>query len=558
MQTNIDMENLEVTFSVASTTPCRRLDDDGKIFFETLKISEDAVNLSRLNDGASILKNHDSDQILGTTLRAWIDGDKLMVHARFRKNDPDAVAVFNDIADGTLKNVSIGYIPEKFSEKKENGVRVLDVTYWTAFEVSVAVGIPADPTVGFYRSLIPTKKRNQNMEEDKKTQCQGCPYQQKNDDGKTPPPNPDDQLNKKNNDPEGNPPEGNPEGNPDDKLKDKIRSLAIPKKRGFMKKENYDLTRAFQSLVNPDVNVSAERAVSDQLFRSAGLAPSRSWLMLATRDADLTGAADSGDGFIGTDHRGDLFVRSLLTRMGVKNPTVLSGLQGNVEIPAQTASAVVGVGKLGSTSPKAKPAVGSITLSPKKFSASVTVGEDLLAQGNPDTIAFVIDELSAQIARKLDYSILKGCDDPAISGVDKDSKVQSQIITDLSAITWQDVMAMYGKIADYEIEDGDLAWVTKGLTKANLMATSKDAGSGRFLCEENKMAGYDVNICGALSADDLYLGVWKNVIVGQWGGLQVKIDDITGIREGSVTIVAKLLADIAITNPASFVKRVKS
>ena len=70
------------------------------------------------------------------------------------------------------------------------------------------------------------------------------------------------------------------------------------------------------------------------------------------------------------------------------------------------------------------------------------------------------------------------------------------------------------------------------------------------------MNGYDVNVCGALASDALYLGAWKNVVIGQWGGLQLKIDDVTGIKEGSVTIVGKLLADIAITNPNAFVKRV--
>ena len=58
-----------------------------------------------------------------------------------------------------------------------------------------------------------------------------------------------------------------------------------------------------------------------------------------------------------------------------------------------------------------------------------------------------------------------------------------------------------------------------------------------------------------MTADDLYLGVWKNIVVGQWGGLQIRVDDISGIKDGSVTIVAKLLTDIAVTNPLSFVKR---
>ena len=136
--------------------------------------------------------------------------------------------------------------------------------------------------------------------------------------------------------------------------------------------------------------------------------------------------------------------------------------------------------------------------------------------------------------------------------------VQTQVIANMASATWANMLAMYGKVADYEIEDGDLAWITKGTTKASLMGISKDSGSGRFLCEDDKINGYGVNVCGGLSDGDLYFGCWKNVIIGQWGGLQVKIDDVTGMKEGSVTIVAKLLADIAITNPASFVRRVAS
>ena len=72
------------------------------------------------------------------------------------------------------------------------------------------------------------------------------------------------------------------------------------------------------------------------------------------------------------------------------------------------------------------------------------------------------------------------------------------------------------------------------------------------------MNGFDVNVCGGLTANDLYLGVWKNVLIGQWGGLEIAIDDKSGIKDGIITIVARLYADIAITNPASFVKRVAS
>lgn len=585
----VDPENLEISFSVASAEPYKRYDEKTKTFYyERLVIHEDAINLTRLNGGASILKNHDPDHILGVVKAAWIEDGKVCVRAAFRKNDPDAVATFKDAAEGRLPNVSIGYIPDTVVPVNENGLEFRDVTHWTPFEVSVAVGVPADATVGFYRSLTMNRKSKEgikmpdpeNPPKEKTAQeeipCEKCEHkncklkmqkaeeeaEKKPEEGGQPP-----------SEPPATDPEETEEEQKDGETEEaknrsltvravpaaKIRSFNIPKGNAMAEK-NYSLARAIQSLVNPEAaHAELETQRSNEIFRSIGLTPSRnSGIMLSFRDGEFTGAENVGAGLIGTDHRADLFVHALRTRMGVKGATVLSGLTSNIEIPVQTGVSSVGIGAINSSAGKTKPTVKSVTLSPKKFSAYTVVGEDLIAQGNPDAIAFVIDDLQAQIARKLDLAILAGCADPAIAGVDGTTGVQTQVIANMGSTTWANMLSMYGKVADYEIEDGDLAWITKGSTKAALMGISKDSGSGRFLCEDDKINGYQVNVCGGLSDGDLYFGAWKNVIIGQWGGLQVKIDDVTGIKEGSVTIVAKLLADIAITNPASFVRRVAS
>lgn len=588
MNPNPDPENLEITFTAASGEPYERFDDKKRqSYFERLVITPEAVNLTRLNGGASILKNHNPDIILGTIVSAWIEDGKLAIRARFRKNDPEAVTIFNDIVDGTLPNVSIGYRPDTVVPVRENGVNFRDLTRWTPFEVSVAVGVPADPTVGFYRSMsvnsnqgatMPAKseaqpeppaeeKENQNPENAEPETAPAEPAAPESD--------PSDQSDPSETPPDPPEPEkpAEPEEDPEVKQNrqraaelrqkaispEKIRSLNIPKERiNTMPENKYSLVRAFQSLINPKIDASFERSVSDELASRSGLYPSANSIMLSFRDGEFNGGAGVGAGMIGTDHRADLFIQSLRTRMGVKNATVLTGLVGNVDIPTQTGAVTVGIGAMNSTSSKTKPTVGSTVLTPKKFSAYVDVGEDLIAQGNPDAIAFVIDDLQAQLARKLDLSILTGNADPEILGVDGTTGVQTKVIANMGSITWNDILDMYGKVADYEIEDGDLAWIAKGVTKANFMGISKDAGSGRFLVEDDKMNGFPVNVCGGLTANDLYLGVWKNVVIGNWGGLEIKIDDKTGIKSGTITVLARLYADIAITNPASFVKRVAS
>ena len=336
-----------------------------------------------------------------------------------------------------------------------------------------------------------------------------------------------------------------------------IKSFNKPKGTITMSESKYSLTRAFQSLLNKDVDASTERRVSDSIYRSMGMTPNSNALFLSFREGEFIDASNNGAGLVGVEHRGDLFVQALRTRMGVKGATIIGGLTQPIDIPAQTGVSTIGVKALDSAVDRTRPTVTSINMSPKKFGAETVIGEDLLLQGNPDAISVVINDLEAQIARKLDLAILKGIDSPSIAGIDGTTGVQTQTVADLTAITWPEVLAMYGKIADYELEEGTLAWIAKGTTKASLMGIPKETHTGRFICDEDgTVNGYPLNVCGALTGEDLYFGCWKNVFIGQWGGLQVKIDDVTGISEGSVKIVARLYADIAITNPASFVKRV--
>ncbi|MBR6481297.1 MAG: HK97 family phage prohead protease, partial [Thermoguttaceae bacterium] len=195
-----DMETREITFTAASGEPYQRCDwNTGKPYYERLVVTDDACSLERLNGGASILKNHDPDRILGTIEKAWIEDGKVCVRARFRKNDPDADAVFRDIVDGTLKNVSIGYEISVSEPTVENGVEFCDVTRWSIFEVSVAVGVPADPTVGFYRNYQPTTQGERMMARDTD-------------------PNAEDPKDPKDpQEPEGGEPETPPEGEPENK-----------------------------------------------------------------------------------------------------------------------------------------------------------------------------------------------------------------------------------------------------------------------------------------------------------------------------------------------------
>jgi HK97 family phage prohead protease len=117
---------------------------------EILSHEGKAADLSRLNDGAPLLFNHNPDKVIGVVERAYIDGQKRRGYARVRfSRNPFAQEVLSDVKDGVLRNVSFGYSIDKMEER---GSGDFVATAWSPYEISV-VSVPADPGVGIGRSL---------------------------------------------------------------------------------------------------------------------------------------------------------------------------------------------------------------------------------------------------------------------------------------------------------------------------------------------------------------------------------------------------------------------
>lgn len=145
-----EARTLELTFS--SEEPVDRWFGS-----EVLSHEKSAADLSRLNDGAPLLFNHDMDDVVGVVERAWI-GDDARGHAvvRFART-ARGDELFGMVQDGVLRNVSFMYRVGKYriDSEDEDPYYDPDATYtateWMAYEISI-VSVPADQTVGVGRS----------------------------------------------------------------------------------------------------------------------------------------------------------------------------------------------------------------------------------------------------------------------------------------------------------------------------------------------------------------------------------------------------------------------
>lgn len=497
----VNEEERGVTFACASDAPYLRYGEGGKPYFEVLEISEEAVDLTRLNGGASVLFNHDFDRLLGCVDQAFVAGNKIFVRVRFSRNSPEADRIFRDIIDGVVKNVSIGYQILHFEKKKQDGVVTRHVDRWMPYEVSV-VSVPADDSVGI-RSMEAKKMDEENKDTTQKAETAV--------DGET-----------KNGEAAEIKACGEALGVSEEEV-DKAIS------RGMTAK---DFKRKFRTY-----NKETEKRMKNEQFKN--------FLRGGDFQSPFTlrgyeGWTDAA--LVGTETYP--LVKALEKKMGVQGFKSLSGLRQNISIPVQkTRVAITQTATLHDDATEGKPEFESRMLSPKKFTGMVRISKDLLTLCTDDIEAFIIDSLTAEIGYKFESYLL---------GQVAAAATNTVTYSGLDAFTWADALAFEAKVGGYNLND--LRFVMSPGARSALKGISKDTGSGRFIVEDNQCNGYDVSVSGCAANDNIYFGAWDHLVVGSFGeGLEILVDPYTYGASGDVRIVGTLCADAVVDNLEAFV-----
>ena len=126
---------------------------------EILLHENGAANISRLMQVGAVLRNHDPDQIVGRPVEASIDAGSRKGRAKIAfGTTPRAQEARQEVADGTLRGVSVGYIVKEWMYLKdatETWQRFAGpawiATKWDVLEISLTP-VPADPSVGVGRT----------------------------------------------------------------------------------------------------------------------------------------------------------------------------------------------------------------------------------------------------------------------------------------------------------------------------------------------------------------------------------------------------------------------
>jgi len=136
---NIDDRTVEITWTTGAKG--RRFAFDIGTYNEELEVSDTAVRLERLNNGAPFLNSHSQWElrdVIGVVEKAWIEGGEGRALIRFSQRE-DVADILRDVQDRILRNISVGYVVHRYeimedAEEKYPTYRAID---WEPMELSL-------------------------------------------------------------------------------------------------------------------------------------------------------------------------------------------------------------------------------------------------------------------------------------------------------------------------------------------------------------------------------------------------------------------------------------
>jgi HK97 family phage major capsid protein len=264
-----------------------------------------------------------------------------------------------------------------------------------------------------------------------------------------------------------------------------------------------------------------------------------------------------------TDHRADQFIEPFRNKLLARQlgARVLTGLSGNVDIPAYGSGVSSGwVAENGALTPSGM-TFGSKTLTPKHVGSLAEMSRQLIQQSSPGIEQLLRDDMAFALAKAIDSAMILGGGTNEPTGILATTGIQT---ASLATLDWAGILGILQKI---ELVNGTAgAWLTHPEVATKLRGTLKSSTSGAaYLSEGGRMADLSVNstkqvpvkpgVSPAPNTGRLILGDFSQVMLGIWSELDILVNpyDSTAYARGGVLVRAMATCDIAIRHPEAFV-----
>lgn len=588
----IDEKARTVELSFSSESPMERW-----FGTEILDHSPASVRLGRLKSGGPLLVDHDLREHVGVIESVSIDADrKGRALVRFGRA-ARAEEIWQDVQDGIRTSVSVGYrIHELKLDSEKDGEETYRAVDWEPLEVSL-ISVPADVSVGVGRGepggeyeirVVDDRPLTKEETMEPNTNTPAAPAAPAIDVREI-----QNQARKAEQDrvreilaigERFNARELASEAVNGGTALDAFRAQVLERVGtqkpltppsadiGMSPKETqqFSIVRALNALVSgnwkgAELERDASHAVGEKMNRS----PQGFFVPNEVLKRDLTvGTATAGGHTVATNLLAANFIDLLRNKMVVMKAgaQLLSGLVGSIAIPRQTGGAsAFWVAESGAPT-ESQQAFDQVTMAPKTVGAFSDISRKLLLQSSIDIEAFVRNDLATILALEIDRVALHGSGTaPEPRGIFNVSGIGDVAGgTNGAAPTWANIIELETDVSVANADVGTLAYVTNSKVRGKLKGTEKASSTGMFVWADGAtpLNGYAAHVSNQVRSDltkgtgtslsAIFFGNWADLIIGQWGALDIMVDPYTGSTSGTVRVVALQDVDVAVRHAESW------
>lgn len=318
----------------------------------------------------------------------------------------------------------------------------------------------------------------------------------------------------------------------------------------------FDLAKAVKEAVNGQVTgleaEAAQEAAAEA--RNAGIAfmgqigiPSEFRADAAAMSAGAAGTQtsegifDDGQSFVG-----NFRPQTVAEKLGA---TYFRNSTGNIVIPVQNDN--IDAQELNELADVDLTNVGfsQVSIAPQRVAAGTSFSKQLLAQTSDDLERFIMADLNREMGLKMDKHIV----DVLEAGLTYTDDSAGAYSGGATAADFAELAAMMEM--DLRTGNVDPATAKFLLDPASLRQFKRaalDAGSGMFAGNDTNIYGYGVVTTNQTTAGNVVLGDFRDLVVAEWGGLDIIVDPYTGAQKNEVKIVANSHLGAVVRRPGAF------
>lgn len=339
-----------------------------------------------------------------------------------------------------------------------------------------------------------------------------------------------------------------------------IRSIEEENKRNYKPqtktnmKEKFSLLKAINDVANNrqlDERALEVVAAGQAEFRKAGQNYSGQIVLPIEERANIQATvATAGQENVAEDKLGilePLRANLVLVQAGA---SYMTGLIGNVSIPVYSGSNVGWAGEVAAAADGAG-TFSEVNLEPKRLTAYIDVSKQFLIQDSNSAEEMLKRDIVNAISNKLEATILGD----AAGSTTQPAGLLNGVTADTAATTYADIVGMEADLEEKNVR-GDIKFIVSPSAKADLKTTEKSTGTAKYLMEGNEINGYPVLCTSAVAGKGVIMANWSDLVIGQWGGIDLTVDPYTQAANGKVRLVINAYFDAKPRRADAFVKKV--